>query len=169
MSAPSPQPSWAQRLRTLFLEQLRQGVSPEKLALTIALGSALALFPILGTTTVLCLAAAWALRLNQPLIHVLNQSLFPLQFASIALCVALGRKLVGGPEVELDFTAMLALAKAEPGRFLSEFGATVGQAVLAWLILAPQWTTLLYVIVLPLFRRFARRTSIPSAPSPHGS
>src|ERR1700722_17675930 len=43
---------WRRRVLELAMAQLRQGITPRKIALTIALGVTLGLFPILGTTTV---------------------------------------------------------------------------------------------------------------------
>ena len=58
MSAPSAgwRGLWRRRVLEVTLAQLRQGITPQKIALTIALGFILGLFPILGTTTALCLA-----------------------------------------------------------------------------------------------------------------
>lgn len=42
------------RLIRPILDLLRQGVTPEKIALSIALGGALGVFPALGSTTALC-------------------------------------------------------------------------------------------------------------------
>ena len=55
---------WKRRVVTPLIAQLKQGVTPEKLALTVALGLVLGIFPILGATTLLCGAAAIALRLK---------------------------------------------------------------------------------------------------------
>ena len=57
------------KVMTPLLDLLRQGVTPEKIAAAIAIGCVLGVFPMLGTTTALCAAAAALLRLNLPLIH----------------------------------------------------------------------------------------------------
>ena len=63
---------WQRWLVDPVTRQLTQGVTPEKVSLTIAVGSALALFPILGTTTWLCVLAGIALGLNQAIIQGVN-------------------------------------------------------------------------------------------------
>lgn len=63
---------WQRRVVSPLVNQLRQGITPEKLALTIALGGLIAVFPILGSATILCGFAAVALRLNQPIIQLVN-------------------------------------------------------------------------------------------------
>jgi len=51
---------------------LRQGVTPEKLAFSSAVGASLGVFPVLGTTSLLCVLAAAVWRLNQVGIQVAN-------------------------------------------------------------------------------------------------
>ena len=58
---------------------LKQGLSPFKLALVIALGITLSVFPILGTTTVICTLVALLFHLNLPAIQLANYAAFPLQ------------------------------------------------------------------------------------------
>ncbi|MGC4071325.1 MAG: DUF2062 domain-containing protein [Nibricoccus sp.] len=64
---------WQRRVRDPLVAQLTQGITPEKIALTLAVGTACALFPIIGMTTLLCALAAIALRLN-PADHPAPQS-----------------------------------------------------------------------------------------------
>ena len=74
--------SWIYRkLIQPFIELLKQGVSPEKLALTIALGVSLGVTPVIGSTTMLCTLAAVTLRLNLPAILLVNGLVYPLQIA----------------------------------------------------------------------------------------
>ena len=65
-----------------IVQQLTQGLSPEKIALTVAVGLTIAVNPIIGTTTILCFFAAWALRLNQPIIQAINWSSYALAAAA---------------------------------------------------------------------------------------
>ena len=74
-----------------LLTQLRQGLSPERLAWTVAVGLALGVYPVLGVTTFLCLGAAHAARLNQPVIHLVNQAAYPLQLLLLVPFMKVGR------------------------------------------------------------------------------
>src|SRR5579863_6612431 len=62
-----------------FIDLLKQGVTPEKIALTIALGLTLGVTPVIGSTTMLCTLAAVTLRLNLPAIMLVNGAVYPLQ------------------------------------------------------------------------------------------
>ena len=60
------------RVARPIVELLRQGVTPEKMALSLALGVAMGVFPLLGTTTALCALVALIWRLNLPAIQIVN-------------------------------------------------------------------------------------------------
>ena len=57
------------------------GLNPRAAALAVSLGIALGLLPIPWGTSLLCLLIGWFLRLNQPLIQLLNYLCYPLQIA----------------------------------------------------------------------------------------
>jgi uncharacterized protein (DUF2062 family) len=139
------------------MRQLTQGVTPRKLALSIAVGSALALFPILGTTTTLCVIAGIALRLNQPVIQGVNALCTFVYFPLIVVFVRLGDLFAGSGPTSLDFPLMIALATHHPREFLQEFGVTALHAMLGWVAVAPIWIPLVYLIALPPLRAAAAR------------
>lgn len=75
---------------------LKEGSSPEKLALSIALGVAIGTFPLFGVPTLLCGIAAAVLRLNFPMLQLVNSLMYPLQIALLWPFARLGRELFGG-------------------------------------------------------------------------
>src|SRR6266849_7485271 len=81
------------RLLRPILDLLRQGVTPEKMALSLALGGALGVFPALGCTTLLCTIVAIVLRLNLPAIQIVNYFVYPIQIALLLPFFRLGEKL----------------------------------------------------------------------------
>ena len=58
--AEAPPGFWRRRLGDPLVSLLAQGLTPERLALSLAAGLVLGLFPIVGATTLLCLAAGCA-------------------------------------------------------------------------------------------------------------
>ena len=168
-SSSSPKGSfWKRRIVAPVVAQLTQGVSPEKIALTLAVGSALALFPILGSTTVLCLVAGIAMRLNQPIIQTLNQALWPVQLPSIYFCIRAGERVFAAPKMPLNIGEMNQLFWAQPSQFFHVFGATALHAVVVWAVLAPIYMSLIYFALLPVVRGAARRrTTAATKPAAH--
>ena len=69
---------------------LSQGISPRRLALTLALGLAIGCIPVIGISTLVCIALAFALRLNLPAIQAANYAVMPLQLFLIFPFVRLG-------------------------------------------------------------------------------
>jgi uncharacterized protein (DUF2062 family) len=161
----SPARTWAGRVSAWFrrrvvgavLDQLRRGITPEKVALTIALGALLGVFPVLGTTTVLCFAAAAVLGLNQPIAQLVNYLVYPLQIPLIYFFLRLGERTAGGGRVRFDLRELTALFAADPLSFVERFGVTGLHAILGWLLIAVPAVPLLYAVLVPLIRRAARR------------
>jgi uncharacterized protein (DUF2062 family) len=144
---------WQRRVVDVVLAQLRQGITPQKIALTVAIGATVGLFPILGSTTLLCFLAALWLRLNQPIIQTINYLMYPLQVAGIYFFIRLGEWLTRTPPLSFSITGLLEQFRAAPLHFLQQFGMTALRGVLAWCLLAPLAAALLYFSLLPLLRR----------------
>ena len=66
------------KIATPLLKLLKHDITPEKLALTVAVGSILAVFPVFGTTTILCVTFAFIFRLNHVAIQIVNYAAYPL-------------------------------------------------------------------------------------------
>ena len=141
---------WRRRVVDVTLSQLRQGITPQKIALTIALGLILGLFPILGTTTALCLLFGVYLKLNQPIIQLANWVAAPLQIPGIYLFVRIGEWLTRTPPISFSISALMQAFKASPLEFLRQYGATGLRGILAWLLIAPGIAALLYAVSLPI-------------------
>jgi len=148
---------WQRWLVDPITRQLTQGVTPEKIALTIAVGSALALFPILGTTTTLCVVAGILFGLNQPIIQGVNALCTFAYFPLIVAFVRLGDAMTRTPPSSIDIPVMISLFTHHPGDFFRQFGSTALHAILGWLVVAPFWIPLVYVIILHPLRVAARR------------
>jgi uncharacterized protein (DUF2062 family) len=151
-----PRTFWQRRVIDPIVHQLTQGITPEKIALTVAVGSALALFPILGTTTLLCLLVGIALRLNQPIIQAVNYLCYPIHLPLIWWMVRTGEWLFGEPHRPFKMRVLANLLWEEPLQFLRVFGVTGLHAIVVWAILAPFWILLLYHLLLPVFREITR-------------
>ena len=130
---------------------LSQGISPRRLALTLAVGFAVGCIPVVGIPTLLCAALAMALRLNLPAIQMANYVAMPLQLALNVPFVRLGRWLVpthAGPAF-----APHALLHLPALHLAASVGDMAGQALLAWLLVAIPAVALLTPVLLMMLRR----------------
>ena len=62
-----------------ILELLKLGVTPEKLALSLAIGTVLGVSPILGLTTALAFIICYWFRLNPVAMQLMNYVMYPFQ------------------------------------------------------------------------------------------
>jgi uncharacterized protein (DUF2062 family) len=139
---------------------LRQGSTPEKLAFSLALGATLGLFPVIGTTTALCLAAGLALRLSHPALQIANHATYPFQLPLILPFVRVGERLLGAGPIPFSVEHLLALFREDPLEFLERFGLTSLHGILGWITLAPLVAGALYLALLPPLRYAARRLNL---------
>jgi len=145
------------RIARPIVELLRQGVTPEKMALSLALGVALGVFPVLGTTTALCALVAFVWRLNLPAIQIVNYSVYPLQIALILPFFRAGEKLFGAPHLPLSVSQIVAAVHASFWGATRFLWATIWHAAVAWCLIAPVFVALAYVFLVPLLRRVTTR------------
>jgi len=151
-------PSFFQRrVIAPITNQLKQGITPERVALTLALGLTLSVFPILGATTLLCTGAAFLLRLNQPIIQLVNYLAYPLQIVLLIPFYRAGEWLLGLQPVALSVSLLLARFRADVGQFFRDFSLIALGGILVWLLLAPPVMAALYFSLRPALRVLAAR------------
>jgi uncharacterized protein (DUF2062 family) len=151
------------RLVRPVLELLRQGVTPEKIALSLALGVVLGVFPVLGSTTALCMLAAITFQLNLPAIQLVNFFVYPLQIALLIPLFRAGEKLFRAPHLPLSVPQIYAMIHSDMGNAIRSLWATTWHAILVWCLVAPLFTAAIYALLTPALRRAARRKIAPVA------
>jgi len=150
---------WFQwRITRPIVELLGQGVTPEKMALSLALGVALGVFPVLGTTTALCALVAFIWRLNLPAIQIVNYLAYPLQIALLIPFFRAGEKLFGAPHLPLSVAQIYATFHASVWGATRFLWTTIWHAAVAWCLVSPVFVGLALVILVPLFKRVVGRT-----------
>jgi uncharacterized protein (DUF2062 family) len=147
---------WQERVVALIVAQFTQGFTPQKISLTIALGLNLGLFPILGTTTALCAIAGIWLKLNQPVIQLVNWLASPLQLAMILVFVRIGEWIVRAQPISFSIPELFRKFHESPVKFFQEFGMTGLHGIIAWFVIAPFLTALVYFILLPPLKKLAQ-------------
>ncbi len=148
---------WQRRIigpvRALFL----QGVTPDKVAFTLAVSTACSVLPFLGFTSLLNLGVGLWLRLNQPIMQTLNQLLGPVQLVLILAYVRVGEKIWRAAPMPISISLIVQSFKADPWAFLQRFGWTGVHAASAWALSVPLIIAGIYYPLRPLLRKFAAR------------
>ena len=131
---------------------LRQGSSPRRLALTLALGCAIGCIPMVGIPTLLCAVLALSLGLNQPAIQAANYAVMPAQVFLIIPFVRFGGWLVAYG-LHRPAQSATVLSQFSPLHLASGIGMIAAQAMLAWLVVATPAVLLLTPVLTHLLRR----------------
>ena len=154
-----PRPGfWQRRVLRPIRAQLVQGVAPDQIAATLAVGTACSLFPIFGITSLVNLGVGLSLRMNQPILQALNQVLGPLQLALILIYVRVGEFIWQSVERQLTLTEMLReFRERSLWDFLQQFSWAGVHALTAWLLTSPLLIGIIYFALRPVIRRAARR------------
>lgn len=149
---------WFRRrvLRPL-LEQLRQGATPEGLAASCAVGVVIGVNPILGSTTVLCLAAGALGRLNHVALQLANHLVYPLELILLPGFVRLGEWVFRLDPVPLNPITLVQEFLTGPVVFLRKFGGSGLAGIAVWLVLGVPAGFLGARILKTIFRHLAER------------
>jgi len=134
---------------------LTQGITPEKIALSLAFGIVLGIFPVLGSTTILCAAAALIFRLNLPAIQLVNYLIYPLQLFFLLPFIRLGEMLFRATPLRVSLAQMLAMACADLPHAVSTLWLAGVHAMSAWLLIGPPAILLLYFLLSRALRQVA--------------
>jgi uncharacterized protein (DUF2062 family) len=160
-AAPATRPGiWQRRFVQAVLTQLTQGVTPDRIAATLAVGTVCSLLPFLGFTTLLNLGVGLALRMNQPILQALNQLLGPLQLALILGYVRAGEWLWGHAGGGFTVADMIRkFGELSFLEFLQQFGWAGIHAFTAWALTSPVLAAMIYFTFRPVLRRATARLS----------
>ena len=145
------------RLVAPVVTLLLQGITPAKIALSLALGIGLGIFPVLGTTMVLCTLAALVWRLNLLAIQTVHFAMTPVQLLLIIPFVRLGEHMVHAERGPLSMRAGMNLFSAGTGHALLVLRDAILHAVIGWALLGPLMILILYYALAPLLDRLAQR------------
>jgi uncharacterized protein (DUF2062 family) len=148
---------------------LRQGVTPEKLAMSLALGAVLGVFPAIGWTTALCAIVAVVGGLNLPAIQLTNYFIYPVQIALLIPFFRLGEKLFGAPHLPISVSQIYAMTRTNGWGAIKFLWSTTWHAMVVWALLAPFASASIYFVLVPLLRRVLRRPGTPLPPLQAGT
>ena len=131
-----------------LLRQLRGGVTPRRLAWSLALGIVIGINPSVGVTTFLVILLAWAFGLNQVASQIGAHAMTPFHLLLFVPFIELG--------VHLFHTRRLPLTRHQiehlshhPLRLFRDIWQWEWHALIVWAVVA--------AILLPLLARYIRR------------
>ena len=145
------------RVLTPVLNLLRIGATPERLAWSLAVGAVIGINPIVGTTTVLCLAVAAIFRLNLVASQITNHLMFPVQLALVVVWLSLGEMLFRTGPLPLDSSAFIRALHERQWQTVHLLWTWQWHALIVWLLAAVVFTPLLAFALRPILQRLLFR------------
>jgi uncharacterized protein (DUF2062 family) len=133
------------------------GATPQKLAWSIATGLLIGINPILGSTTLLCLAIAFVFRLNVAASQIGNHIVYPLEILLIVPFIRLGSRLFHTAPMPLSAKALLDTARTSPIALTRQLWLWEWHAFVVWMSISLIAIPLIAVGLTPLLRRLLVR------------
>lgn len=143
------------RLVEPLLALLRQGISPRRLALCVAIAIVVGNIPILGVSTILCTFIALIFRLNLPAIQLVQAAMAPTQLVLIIPFVRLGEWTLHVPPQLVSIRGAFALMSQGIWQAVVVLRDAILHATLAWILIAPFCIYLLHRFFTQVFERMA--------------
>jgi hypothetical protein len=157
----SPAPThhnWLYRRAILpILALLRMGATPERLAWSIAAGLLIGINPLLGSTTLFCLAVSFPFRLNVVATQIANHTVFPVELALVIPFIRLGSRVFHTAPMPLSPHLFLAAARTAPLTLTRQLWLWEWHAFIVWAAIAIVSAPLLAFALTPLLRRLLIR------------
>jgi len=136
---------------------LRMGASPQKLAWSIAIGLLIGINPVIGSTTVLCLAVAFFFRLNVAASPLGNHVVYPLQLLLVVPFIRLGSRVFHTAPMPLSAKALLDAARTSPIALTRQLWLWEWHAFVVWAAIAFVAIPVFALALTPLLQRLLVR------------
>jgi uncharacterized protein (DUF2062 family) len=131
---------------------LRMGATPEKLAWSIATGFLIGINPILGSTTILCLALAFIFRLNVAASQLGNHIVYPLELILVIPFINVASRVFHTASMPLSASELLHTAREHPIELSRRLWLWEWHAFLLWAAIAVVAIPIIALAITPVLR-----------------
>lgn len=153
-----------------ILALLRMGAAPRTLAWSIAAGLLIGINPMLGSTTLLCLAVAFAFRLNLVASQLANHIAWPLELALVVPFIRLGSLIFHTAAMPLSPRLFMEAARRTPVALTRQLWMWEWHAFVLWAAISAVAMPAIALALTPVLRRLRNRVErhqYPILPTPH--
>ena len=135
-----------------LLALLRMGATPEKLAWSLAIGAVVGMNPLIGSTTLLCIALILLFRLNTVAGQLANHLMYPLEIALFIPFMRAGERIFHTGPLPILSKQIFVMARTAPIQTTKLLWEWEWHAMVAWAICAVVLTPMLALIFTPILR-----------------
>ena len=133
------------------------GAAPHTLAWSIAIGLFVGINPLLGSTTLLCLAVSFRFRLNLAASQIANHAMFPLELALVVPFIRLGSLVFRTSAIPLAPRLLVQETRSTPLTLLRKLWMWEWHAFVLWAAIALVAAPLIALALTPLLQRVRER------------
>ncbi|HKL07174.1 MAG TPA: DUF2062 domain-containing protein [Bacteroidales bacterium] len=133
---------------------LKEGLSPEKLALSVALGITIGIIPVLGITTIMCALVAVIFRINMPAIQLINYFVYPLQLILFIPFLKMGAFIFPSEGLVFSLSFISGLLQQDFWLAAQLFWKANLGAMIIWFGISPFLVAIIYYSIFPVFKKF---------------
>lgn len=148
-------PFCSESSRKQFAGLQLEGLSADTIALSVALGLILGIFPVYGFPTIFCAVAAIVLKLNWPALQLVNYLASPLQLAMLVPFARVGERLLPSRATNPTHT-LPDILHADIGLLISTLWTAAAHAIVGWFCVCIPLGILLYLILGYILRQHRR-------------
>ena len=153
---------WLRRkVRDPLVAELRQGATPEAVSAAVTVSFAIAILPVIGVTTLVCLLVGRVFRLNHVVMQIINHSSYPLQILLIVPFVRLGETVTGARHIHLTPKAIIDEFNRSFSDFVEKFWMAYVHGMIGWVITVPLACWILHFFLRSAFRKVLPKPSAP--------
>lgn len=145
------------RIALPILALLRMGASPERLAWSIAVGLAIGINPLLGSTTLVCMAVAVVFRLNLAASQLANHAMYPVQIVLVVPFLQLAARVFHAGRLPFSAKTLYAEARAHPIDLIAQLWTWEWHALVVWGALAVVLVPVAANLLCPVLQRLLKR------------
>jgi uncharacterized protein (DUF2062 family) len=136
---------------------LQRGTDQNKLAWSLALGVVIGVNPLLGSTTLVALGLASALRLNIVASQVGNHAVYPLEWLLFPVFIKVGAVVFRTPKLPLAGHELWIAAKYHPWTTTRLLWTWEWHALVVWAVFAAVAMPAVAMASEPILRKMANR------------
>ena len=145
------------RIALPILALLRMGASPERLAWSIAVGLAIGVNPLLGSTTLVCMVVAVVFRLNLAASQLANHAMYPVQIVLVVPFLQLAARVFHAGRLPFSAKMLYADARAHPIHLIAQLWTWEWHALIVWGALAVVLVPVAASLLCPVLQRLLNR------------
>jgi uncharacterized protein (DUF2062 family) len=128
-------------------------MSPQKLSLTVTLGIIIGIMPFLVVGSYLLLLLAIILRLNIPVIQLINHAVIVVKIALFVPFLKIGKSIFEVPQIPYELNEITSHLRTEFWETFSIVWQTSLSGIIAWLVFSLPASYIIYKLSVLFFAR----------------